>query len=73
MMFDGYVEGRYGKKPEGAELLKSITYARYWMYFRIFNLEEEDRGVLPFERLPKRLYTGMFFPPPAWVKWHCPS
>lgn len=66
MMFD------YGV-PKG---LKNLTFASYWMYFKMYqhNTEkEEEKGIVSFEKLGKHKYTGLFFPPPAWVIWRCPS
>lgn len=76
LIFDGCYEDGSGRMPEGVELLESVSYAEYWRYLRIFGMgedQDQERGVVPFETLPKRLYTGLFFPPPAWVKWQCPS
>ncbi|XP_074288172.1 F-box protein At2g17036-like [Silene latifolia] len=59
--------------PEGAECIKVISYPEYWRYLRMYNMDEEEKGMVGFEELSMKEYTGLFFPPPAWVKWSCPT
>ncbi|XP_074288171.1 F-box protein At2g26160-like [Silene latifolia] len=59
--------------PEGGECLNMISFPEYWRYLNIYNMEEEEKGLVGFEELSMKEYTGLFFPPPAWVKWRCPS
>ncbi|KMT01154.1 hypothetical protein BVRB_9g224050 [Beta vulgaris subsp. vulgaris] len=59
--------------PEGAKCLKRINFAEYFRYFEMFDVEKKDGFMIPFQELSKEVYTGIYFPPPAWVRWYCPS
>ena len=43
------------------------------MFFKLFDMNDEEKGIVSFGELDKEVYTGLFFPPPPWMKWGCPS
>ncbi|KAL2944689.1 hypothetical protein RDABS01_033036 [Bienertia sinuspersici] len=68
-------QGGDRRMPEGVECLERVHYPSYKRYLSLFIMDENEKGVVPFDEMPEDedVYTGVFFPPPAWVKWHCPS
>ncbi|XP_021750849.1 F-box protein At2g17036-like [Chenopodium quinoa] len=71
---DQHVKALGDEMPEGAECMDSITYPKYWKLFRMFDIDDEEKSVVPLEDLDdKEAYTKLFFPPPPWMKWHSPS
>ncbi|XP_074286269.1 F-box protein At2g17036-like [Silene latifolia] len=72
LLLDRFVEVGRGEMPVGLEMLDNLKYPKYLKGFRVYNMEEEERGIVPFEELSKEVYMGLFFPPPPWVKWTCP-
>ncbi|XP_074288170.1 putative F-box protein At5g60060 [Silene latifolia] len=72
LRYDGCTS-RFQGLPEGGQSLKMISYPEYWRHLKMYNLKEEEKGFVGFEELSMKEYTGLFFPPPAWVKWSCPT
>ncbi|XP_056697742.1 uncharacterized protein [Spinacia oleracea] len=69
-------EGRGPQMPKGTECLQFLNYPSYNRFFSLFDMEERDKGGVFFHHMSEEdqeLYTGLFFPPPDWVKWRCPS
>lgn len=67
--FFEHIRGLDDDMPVGVECMDSITYPKYWMLFRMFDMDAEEKGVVSFEEMDKEVYTGLFFPPPPWMKW----
>ncbi|XP_021757127.1 probable F-box protein At1g65740 [Chenopodium quinoa] len=59
--------------PKGLECLNSLIFPTYDKYFHVFNIQKQVRLLLDYPNKDHKLYRGLFFPPPPWVKWHCPS
>ncbi|XP_021755487.1 putative F-box protein At3g25750 [Chenopodium quinoa] len=51
-----------------------LVYPTYNDYFNLFIMNEYDKGgdEMSCEKR-QELSTRLFFPPPSWVKWRCPS
>ncbi|KMT13837.1 hypothetical protein BVRB_4g076820 [Beta vulgaris subsp. vulgaris] len=74
---DGHgVEERF-PLPEGVKSLRRVEYPYYNLYFTMAFPEEGIRAhVSKFRAMGREnqeMYTRLFFPPPNWVRWYCPT
>uniref|UniRef100_A0A803LTN8 F-box domain-containing protein n=1 Tax=Chenopodium quinoa TaxID=63459 RepID=A0A803LTN8_CHEQI len=70
---EGYGKGNSNPMPKGLEYLNSLIFPTYDEYFHVFNIQKQVRRLMDYPNKDHKMYRGLFFPPPPWVKWHCPS
>lgn len=49
---------------------RSVSLSQYPHCFKVYNPEDPDKETVPFTKLDPTKYTGVFYPPPHWVKWN---